>query len=296
MVDPIVISTFTHQNPKVAKNFGDAVSRIFWENLSQKAISIKEVTKYNKSPSYITIGSILKLSNKNSKVLGTGFICEKDDLGTGKWGVRGVRVDSIPKEILCVRGPLTRKKLNKMGVNCPEVYGDPLILLPLIYNKPQKKRFDVGILPHYIDYNCSNVKKTMNRYRKAGRSVTQINILTGENYQPFIDRINECEYIVSSSLHGVIMGVVYGKKTIWVNFSDKVFGKGFKFHDFLGSIGNNYKRVKLGTNKMLQNHIKCDLDKLKKVGTDIINATPFIEDQRKETLIQEWTEYCIQTF
>ena len=42
--------------------------------------------------------------------------------------------------------------------------------------------------------------------------------MVGENFKKLIDEINECKYIISSSLHGVIMGLIY-KKTIFLEFS-----------------------------------------------------------------------------
>ena len=55
------------------------------------------------------------------------------------------------KKIHAVRGPLTKAKLDSEGIACPEVFGDLALLMPEIYDPSFKKKYKVGILPHYVD-------------------------------------------------------------------------------------------------------------------------------------------------
>jgi hypothetical protein len=114
-------------------NFGDAVSDIFFSKLSDKKIKAVDI-HYGKD-SYLTTGSILRLCNKNHTVIGSGFISDDDDLGKGDWKTYTNKVYNIPKKILSVRGPKTRAKLKAMGIDCPQSYGDPLTIFPLVYKK-----------------------------------------------------------------------------------------------------------------------------------------------------------------
>ena len=56
-----------------------------------------------------------------------------------------------PKKILSVRGPLTRKRLLELDYECPETYGDSGMILPYFYYPEIKKKYKLGIIPHYID-------------------------------------------------------------------------------------------------------------------------------------------------
>ena len=48
----------------------------------------------------------------------------------------------------------------------------------------------------------------------------------------FISQLTECEFILSSSLHGLIMADSFGIPNQWMVLSDKVEGKNFKFYDY----------------------------------------------------------------
>ena len=44
---------------------------------------------------------------------------------------------------------------------------------------------------------------------------------------------------VACSLHGLVAGDGYGIPSIWIRFSDRPFGDGFKFRDYLASVGRS---------------------------------------------------------
>ena len=88
------------------------------------------------------IGSILNLH----------FMSSKDNVVWGS-GARdaGLPMNGFPKKICAVRGKLTREYLQKRGIDCPEIYGDPVLLLPLVYRPVRKKRHKIGIILHFRD-------------------------------------------------------------------------------------------------------------------------------------------------
>jgi len=269
-------------------NFGDGINCIFFDLLANKKFN------YNRKNSlhYLATGSILKFCNENSIVIGTGFIDEDDDLGSCNFNKMTNKIIYKPNKIILVRGPKTRNKLIKMGIECPENYGDPLILFPLIYNNISIKEIKnkIGLIPHYIDYNNENTNLLKNNLNN-NYNVELIDIKTGINYKPFIDKILSCEIIISSSLHGIIMGIIYKKKVIFTEFSDKVIGNKFKFFDFFESINIKYNFLNFNHINLHKNYIEYKIDNLKNIGLSMINLYPFIENERKDFLINEWKKY-----
>ena len=168
---------------------------------------------------YIIVGSILHWATSNTIVWGSGFMSVTDNM------------KCQPKEIHAVRGPKSRDKLLAQGLTCPEVYGDPALLYPKFY-KPAKveKKYKLGIIPHHVDRASPLVKSFRDK-----SDIFVINILGPINQ--VVDDICSCERVASSCLHGIICADAYGVPSTWVKFSEKVYGKGFKFGDYFVSVG-----------------------------------------------------------
>lgn len=197
-------------------NFGDILNPLFIHTLTGKKVIWVDPNLY-KYKNYIVIGSILDRVNTHSIVWGAGFI-SKDSECSGR-----------PARVCAVRGPLTRQKLLERGIKCPEIYGDPALLLPKIYVPKTEKKYKIGIVAHYIDRDNPWLKQ-------INTSDVLILDIQSENPYDFIDQIYSCEKIVSSSLHGIIVADAYGIPSLWLEFSDKVVGKGFKFLDYFLSV------------------------------------------------------------
>ena len=273
-------------------NFGDAINCRFW-----KEITGREITSDYREPYYLTTGSIMGKATDNAIIFGTGFISENDDLGGNHYWDKETTSsrECTPKKVLAVRGPLTRRKLIKMGIDCPEVYGDPLLLLPSLYgNLKTGERGKIGILPHIDDKGSA----TINILKKnlLGYNVKELDIQIGTDwedalkgnfdYESLINDILDCEYIISSTLHGVMMGLIYGKKTIYLKFSDNVIGGDFKFNDFFYSIGVNYNRIQDFSKDVLNNVIPVDYTKIQSTAINLLYHCPFIDNERKIKLTQ----------
>jgi pyruvyltransferase len=271
----------------ISKNFGDGVNKTFWEYITQSKIN------NNKSDfHYITTGSIMCLVNDKSIIFGTGFISENGDIGGNNFRSTSNIKHKTPHKIIAVRGPLTRQKLLNFKIECPENYGDPLILMPCLYNFYKKIKDNiVGIIPHYVDKNSNNYQLLKTNLEKEGYTVKYIDIEVGNDYKKIIDMINDCKYIISSSLHGVIMGIVYKKETISINFSDKVVGNGFKFEDFFKSINITYKNINTYNINVMDNVINVDYDYLQKTGRNLISLIPFIDEKRKQDIINKYSTF-----
>jgi pyruvyltransferase len=112
------------------------------------------------------------------------------------------------------------------GGICPEVYGDPAMLMPLIVDA-EPKIYDLGIVPHYTHYE--QVKERYPKHRV-------IKLRTNDCVDT-IKQITQCRYIVSSSLHGIILAHAYGIPVAWAEFNTGLKGDGVKFLDHYASVG-----------------------------------------------------------
>lgn len=275
-----------------SKNFGDGVNRKFWQYITQNNINHINNKNNNNDIHYITTGSIMTLANNNSIIFGTGFISENGDIGGGNFRSNTNTKHTVPYNTIAVRGPLSRQKMLDFKIKCPSNYGDPLILMPCVYNK-QVDIVDniIGIIPHYIDKDNKNYKLLKNNLENGGYKVQFIDIEVGDNYEKIIDNINNCKYIISSSLHGVILGIIYKKETIFVEFGDKVVGNTFKFQDFFQSVNINYKNINIYNIDIMKNIIDVDYEYLQKIGKKIILLIPFINEERKLALIEKYKTF-----
>lgn len=226
------------------RNWGDALNPILISQLSGKpacGLDLREdypITGTLKDVERVlVVGSVLQYADRRTVVWGAGFLRNNQS------------VAQPPMRICAVRGPLSRARLLALGIDCPEVYGDPALLYPVLYRPRNiRKRFPLGIVPHFMDYRSSLLKKWRNQ-----PDVLVINIKRG--VKPVVDAICSCERIASSSLHGLIAADAYGVPSTWIKLSDKLVGDGFKFHDYFESVGRTDRQPLLVTHDTTLNEI-----------------------------------------
>lgn len=204
---------------KSKENYGDLLGKYLVEKISGKRVNFARPQKFSVldfcAPIYVTIGSIL--TNVNYKCI--------------VWGSGVISADSVVKKatFLAVRGPRTRDVLIDKGYDVPEVYGDPALLLPRYFNPIVEKKYALGVIPHYTDF------KIVNEFFKNHPQVKIIDMMTDDVESKTIEFL-ECERIISSSLHGVILSHTFGIPAVWQKFSDKVFGDDIKYQDYFESV------------------------------------------------------------
>lgn len=210
-------------------NWGDDVSLIIAALVSKRRIipyQYSLFSRYGKKKNYLCIGSIIPwLIHKRSIVWGSGI------------GVSSLEMELKPLEIFSVRGPLTREYFRKKGLDCPAVYGDPALLFPLFYSPVMKKKYKIGIILHYNDCIERNYK-ILSEYSKE--DVCLISLDSYNNWKYFIDAVCSCDFILSTSLHGVIIADTYSVPNIWCEFTYRVEENGLKFRDYYLSVGKEF--------------------------------------------------------
>jgi len=219
-----------------SNNFGDRLSSVIVEHFSGKKVEFAESSQAHK---FLGVGSMLGSLKEGDVVWGTGLISEAK-----------IKAPSGVK-FLAVRGPLTRSLIDG---NVPEIYGDPGILMPLIYNPKIEKTNMIGIMPHYADKEVWEGKVLPEEEK----------FIDIEGYwKKIIDELLSCESVHTSSLHGIIVCQAYGIPVVWEKYSDNIIGGEFKFQDYF--LGSGQGRKKIG-DKLLP------LDNLAEKQKVLINA------------------------
>jgi hypothetical protein len=183
-------------------NFGDILTPLIFQHYG---IDCEWATRNNAEA--ISTGSIIRFARPDMQVLGSGAISHNDEIeprASYKW----------------VRGPLTAELVRKSGAYCPEIYGDPAMLLPRIFKQNIKPDIEVGIFAHYVDLDLVD-----------GFVINPLNPV-----EKVLADVCRCKRIASSSLHGIIAAHAYGIPAAWVKIN-KLTGDDIKFHDHALSVG-----------------------------------------------------------
>lgn len=171
-----------------AKNLGDAIAPVIVNYVARsKGIDINK--KIAKTRHLYAVGSVITAGCQNCTIWGSGILNAKILY----------RLKNRKLDVRSVRDPITRMLLMEYGHAVPEVYGDPAILMPLIYNPEVEKKHKVSVITHMNEESFSQYH--------------QISIIT-DDYEAFVREIKASELIVSSSLHGVIFAEAYGVPAI----------------------------------------------------------------------------------
>lgn len=230
---------FSKRGKVIPNNWGDDINLSFFSEATGKRVLLypnSYLSRLIGLKNFSLVGSIIQFApQRNTVVWGSGLINDK----------RGFYLPSRRCKILAVRGPLTREWVLSQGLYCPEIYGDPALLLPMFYRPKRVQRFRVGIIPHHADIERGN--ETVERLLKED-SVRLIKVQGYGNWRDFIDEICSCDFVISASLHGLIVSEAYGVPALWVEFSEHIAGWDFKFKDFYFSIGKYDEEAVLVTN------------------------------------------------
>lgn len=208
---------FFYWKPKDGSlNFGDHLSYVIVTKiLADNNFLLEEETFQNSR--LIALGSILHFANNNDIIWGTGF--------NGKISLEEHKYQNL--DARAVRGPLTRDFLLERKISVPEIYGDPALLIPHIFKgrfqKLPKKKY--AIVPNLHDLtiarskNWENVISPLNSWNKC------------------ITEILEAEFIIASSLHGLILAEAFGIPARYIRLSEEE--NMFKYNDYYQGTGRS---------------------------------------------------------
>ena len=205
------------KNCIMPRNLGDDINFTFMKDITECDIKLYQ-HEYNKL-NYLLIGSVLidKFIDQHTIVWGTGMLKNKT-------------LTKKPKKVYAVRGPKTRQVLLKTGIDCPEIYGDPALLMPYYYFPYVLKKYKLGIIPHH-----SHITSILLNNFKNNTDIKIINFVNYKDWKDVIKEMLSCEFIVSESLHGLIIADTYKIPNYYISFGN--INQYFKYEDYFLSIG-----------------------------------------------------------
>ena len=215
---------------RTVPNFGDALSPIIVEYLSGRPVSFASIKRCQ----LIAVGSIIhKIAIRWPRWL-SGSLRPIKVWGSGSLREAGL-LPTTGDQIYAVRGARTRDVM-RLPIDTP--LGDPGTLLARMIDAHRiPKRHRWGIIPHCGD-----------------RADPALSRITGANNATIIDvtdpsplnvarRIASCDFVASSSLHGLIAADAFGIPNVHLPLGDRVIGGMWKFGDYATSVGRNLKSV-----------------------------------------------------
>lgn len=275
--DTSVIAAYWSQQGIIKDNWDDKLNPALILGLAKMPVAnVHGLLGWEDRPSFMVIGSCLRMATPQTMVWGTGFLHNRDQLARP------------PFSVFAVRGPRTRRKLVEMAIPCPEVYGDPALLYPLLYPVKPEKKYKYGAIHHIREID---VVKQVDINTED--SVIHIDIRGG--LKEVVDKITSCEVIISSSLHGVICAHAYGVDGYWMKPSDLPLGDDFKFNDYFESIGfGETAPLPVADGGLMDPALLRRQTAPPRIDGDaLIDACPFISAPRKKEL-RDWRSRLAQ--
>ena len=230
--------------PKRFTNFGDALSKHIVERIVGKPVSFRSAAN---EKTLLAIGSIIRAANHNDVIWGSGI--SGKSLDTSLYSFKHL-------DIRAVRGPLTKKFIEKnFQITCPEVYGDPALLLPYLFpefQKPVHAKYDYIIIPHYSE------KKLFSK------GLHKNVVHPTQTWEEVVSAILNSKLVISSSLHGIVVAEAFGipARLLRATTNEPMF----KYTDYYEGTGRKTFRPAYSVREALQlggeSPFSCDLQKL----------------------------------
>ncbi|OGN64817.1 MAG: hypothetical protein A3E80_04945 [Chlamydiae bacterium RIFCSPHIGHO2_12_FULL_49_9] len=234
-------------------NFGDTLSLKIVERMVGEQVDVYRKLVHKKTKKLLAIGSIFYFAVDGDVIWGSGI--------NGKT-VKKTDYSFKELDVRAVRGPLTRQFLKEnFDIDAPEIYGDPALLFPRLFPEFKRKEnpsYDYIIIPHYRE--LAMFPKEL--YPQA--------VYPTDPWEEVIDKILDSKFVISSSLHGLIIADAYGIPSRMLRVTEKEFL--FKYQDYYLGTNRPYFRFATSVEEALlmggEMPFECDLEKL-------YNAFPF---------------------
>lgn len=228
-------------------NFGDYLSLKVVERIVGDSVFVCDRMRTGGQGSkLLAIGSIFYAAAENDVIWGSGI--NGRDL-TKKYFFQHL-------DVRAVRGPLSRRYLKEwFNIDAPEIYGDPGLLFPYLFpefKKMETPLYDYIVIPHYSEIGLFPKMES-----------DQI-VYPTEPWDEVIRKILASRFVISSSLHGLVIAEAYGipARMLRVTENEPLF----KYQDYYEGTGRDQFQYATSIQEALlmggEDPFICDLEKL----------------------------------
>ena len=210
----------SYEIPEITRKFNEKIFREYIGNNFEVAFDLAE-----NEPNILICGNHLQDANQNSIICGSGY------------KLINSKTLRKPKKIFLQRGPFTKELLKKQFINNTGKCGDPRILFSNIYPADlakgffnKNKNYKFGIVVNENEKRNSKI----NFYRKNyGGKIISLSLKP----EIFSEYLQKCEFVISTSLEGIIFSHSYKIPAVWIELSKDHLENNFEFYDYFGNYG-----------------------------------------------------------
>ncbi|MBN1325189.1 MAG: polysaccharide pyruvyl transferase family protein [Alphaproteobacteria bacterium] len=275
-------------------NFGDALNPYI-----QRAFGIKSKCCPAEYADLIGIGSSMERLLANSLV--TDYIIQKTievwstgfhfPIGEHKWYKDIVFPERFARNvnINALRGKLSLERTeNAMGIKLENIaLGDGALLINKIFKPAKNKKYRLGIVGHMTEKD-NPIFKNINK--RIGKSII-LDIF--DTPDKFIKKLTQCEAIISTALHPLVVADSYNIPNLWINLSKDSKISMYKFTDYYSVFGLDANYFDLNEREftekdleLLKKNYPVKKEDVLKIQEKLIGAHPFSHTVSKITFLQ----------
>lgn len=195
---------FYWQPSNGTENFGDHLSKILIERILGREVQQASIDERK----VLAVGSILHFAREGDVIWGSGLNGKHVDFADYSFQSLDIR---------SVRGPLTYQFLKALGLNVPQVYGDPVLLFPQFFPE-----FKVNPVRKYVVIIHSSEESRVPKDDSI--------IYSTDPWEEIVTKITESQFVISTSLHGLIIAEAFNipARLLRISRNEPIF----KFADY----------------------------------------------------------------
>lgn len=174
---------------------------------------------YSPTNGLMGVGSTLKLAKPGQIVWGSGLSRRAESLGP-------------QPRIVSVRGPISADEAMRQGWRVPRSFGDGGLMMPKLLPVDVSTTIPISFIPHIVQQDEGVIDEDVHIINLSG--------VGKEFVERTVEMIASSEVVASTSLHGIILALSYGRQAIWCKFpeaANSIAGDDMKFADFFMSLG-----------------------------------------------------------